>query len=381
MMRVLHCTLWALLSLATTAATAAAQGTLSTQGFGYPLGGLSTHSAAMGGASGEFDHLSSRNPAALGGWRRSGLYAQYDPELRTVTAGSAEDKTTTSRFGAVAAGFAVGERTFIGLSSNSFLDRTFQTQVRSGVRLGGDSVEYTESFGSTGAIGDTRLGFSYALSSRLAVGLGLHLFTGENRLTLTRRFDDSLRFGTLDRALTLSYAGNGASAGVLVMPVQGLSLAASIRQGGVMKLRIADTVRTEAKVPNRYGLGVRVDAIPGLTLFGGADRNEWSRMNDLGSATANATDSWEYSGGVEFTGPRARALTSRSYSLGFRQRDLPFAAAGATVGERIFSGGASVPLAGGRAMLDLALQRAQRDAAGGVKERAWLLSFGLTVRP
>jgi hypothetical protein len=357
-----------------------AQGTLSTQGFGYPLGGLSTRAASAGGASAEFDQISTRNPAALGGWLRTGLYIQYDPEFRSVSTSTASDKMVTPRFGAVAAGFIVGQRLVLGLSSNSFLDRSFATTIRSFERLGGDSVLYTEKFQSSGAIGDTRLAASYFLTRALAVGVGVHLYTGENRLTLQRVFDDSTAFGTLDRTLTLSYTGTGVSTGVLFTPVRGFSLGASLRQGGTMRLRIQDTVRTVAKVPNRYGLGARLDFIPGLTLYGSADHTAWSRMNSLGSSAAQASDAWEYAGGVELSGQKTRAA-SWSYALGYRQRDLPFHAAGAVVSEKIISGGTSAPLAGGRATIDLALQRALRSATGDVRERAWLLSIGITVRP
>lgn len=361
--------------------SARAQGTLSTQGFGYPLGGLSTRAAMTGGSSAEFDQLSSRNPAGLFGWARSGLYIQYDPEFRTVSTATAHDKQVEPRFGAVAAGFVVGQRLVIGVSSNSFLDRTFETSIRSFERLGGDSVVYTEKFQSSGAIGDSRLGASYLLHRTLAVGLGVHLFTGENRLKLQRTFDDSTAFGTLDRSLTLTYSGTGVSGGVVYTPVKGFSLGASARQGGTISLRIEDTVRTKAKVPNRYGLGARIDFIPGLTLYGGADHTAWSRMNSLGSTSANATDSWEYSAGAELAGQKSRGA-SWSYGLGFRQRDLPFKANGAIVSEKLYSGGTSIPLAGGRATMDVALQRALRDAAtGNVKERAWLVSVGVTVRP
>lgn len=333
-----------------------------------------------GGASAEFDPLSSRNPAGLAAWMRSGLYVQYDPEFRTVSVGSANDKQVTPRFGAIAAGFVVGQRLVIGVSSNSFLDRSFATTIRSFERLGADSVLYTEKFRSSGAIGDSRLGASYFVHRTLALGVGLHVFTGENRLTLSRKFDDSTAFGTLDRKLTLSYTGSGISGGVVYTPVRGLSLGASIREGGTMRLRIEDTVRTQAKVPSRYGAAVRMDFIPGLTLYGSADHTAWSRMNSLGSVSVNATDAWEYAGGMEFAGQKARGA-SWSYALGFRQRDLPFRAAGSIVSEKIYSGGTSIPLAGGRANMDVALQRALRDATGNVKEKAWLLSVGVTVRP
>jgi hypothetical protein len=51
------------------------------------------------------------------------------------------------------------------------------------------------------------------------------------------------------------------------------------------------------------------------------------------------------------------------------------------VTEKVISGGAAIPVAGPRATMEVALQRAARDAAGTVRERAWLLSLGLSIRP
>ncbi len=357
-----------------------AQSTLSTQGFGYPLGGLSARASATGGALGEFDHASSRNPAALSAWRRSGLYFEYSPEIRSTKSPGGTDKTNSSRFGAVAAGFAVGTRTVVGISSNSFLDRSWSTRTRSGQRLGGDSVSFSETFVSRGAIGDSRLGLSYTLSSRVVIGAGVHLFSGENRVRLVREFDDSVRYGTLDRTGILAYTGRGVSAGLLLTPFRGLTLAGSLRQGGAMKLRVADSVRTQAKVPNRFGLAARIDAIPGLAIMVSADKSEWSKMNGLGSTAANARDAWDYGAGLEFSGQRTRNA-SWTYSVGYRQRDLPFLAAGAVVQERFISTGTSIPISGPRASLDVTVQRATRSASIASSERAWLTSVGLTIRP
>lgn len=359
---------------------AGAQGGLSTQGFGYPVGGISARSAGAGGAFAEFDALSSRNPAALPSWGRPGLYVQYDPEFRSVSLGSARERSTVPRFGVIALGLAVGTRTVVGLSSHAFLDRTWATEVHSFERLGGDSIPFSERFRSSGAIGDSRLGVSYALTSKVVLGAGLHVFSGENRLNLTRQFDDSLSFGTLRRDLNLSYSGTGISGGVVVRPVRWLSLAGSARQGGTIKLRIVDTLQTRASVPNRYGVAVRLDALPGVSLSASADHEEWSRLNGLGTSATIAQDAWEYAVGAEFAGQRTRS-SSWTYSVGFRQRDLPFLANGAVVSEKSISAGTSIPIAGPRAALDLALQRASRAATGNVRERAWLLSVGLTVHP
>ena len=370
----------ALVATALAASGLRGQGNLSTQGFGYPVGGVSAKSAGAGGAFAEFDAVSSRNPAALPAWGRPGLYVQYDPEFRSVSLGSATERSTVPRFGALAISFAAGARTVVGLSSHTFLDRTWATQTRSFSRLGGDSVPFSENFRSSGAIQDSRLGVSYAVAARLIVGAGLHVYSGENRLNLVRQFDDSLRFGTLRRDLTLSYSGTGVSAGFVLTPVRWISLAASARQGGTIRLRILDTLQSDARVPNRYGFAARLDAIPGLSLAVSADHQEWSRLNGLGTAAATARDAWEYAAGVQFSGQRART-SAWSYSLGYRQRDLPFLANGLPVTEKGVSAGTSIPIAGPRAALDVALQRATRDAPGTARERAWLLSVGLTIHP
>ena len=358
---------------------AAAQGTLSTQGFGYPLGGLSARAAAVGGALAEFDARSSRNPAAVTS-QRPGLYLQYDPEFREVKSGANRDRTVTPRFSGFGISFKLGEQGALGLSTHSFLDRTFTTSVRSGQRLGPDSVSFTETFGSSGAINDSRVSIAWNLGSRVSVGGAFHAYTGENRLNLRREFDDSLRYGTLIRDLTLAYSGHALSAGVIVRPVRWLSAAASIRRGGSLKLRVVDTLRSSADVPDRIGFAAKLDAIPGVSLIASADRTSWSSLNGLGSTLANAQDGWEYSVGADLSGQRTRT-TPWVYSVGYRTRDLPFAAAGSLVTEKSITGGVSVPIAGPRASVDVAVQRALRDAKLNVTERAWLLSVGFTVRP
>jgi hypothetical protein len=79
-------------------AVAGAQGTLSTQGFGYPTGQMSTRSVGAGGALAEIDPLSVTNPAALLGLGGSALYFQAEPEYRTINRASASQRSTIARF-------------------------------------------------------------------------------------------------------------------------------------------------------------------------------------------------------------------------------------------------------------------------------------------
>jgi hypothetical protein len=369
-----------LFTLGLGARSARAQGTLSTQGFGYPAGGLSTRAAATGGGFGEFDAVSTRNPASILGWARGGLYVQYDPEFRSVDAGSGTDNTTTARFPLVAAGIPVGSRNVLSVSATSLLDRSWGTVRRSGQRLGADSVMFTENMRSTGGITDIRFAGAHAFSARFAVGIGLHALGGENRLSLTRTYDDTAKFGTVQRSLRLGFQGTGLSAGAVWRPVRALAVAASAAQGGKLEMRLADTVIASAHGPSRLGAGVRFDGIEGVSLAMSWQRTDWSKLSSLGSDSLGAQTVDDVGIGADLTGPRMRNVAIMVH-LGGRQRDLPFLAAGASVRERQFAGGVTLPFGGPRAQADLGIIRAMRTGGGTTKENAWILSFGISVRP
>ncbi len=278
------------------------------------------------------------------------------------------------------AGLQLGSRSMATLTSSTLLDRTWATRVRGGQILGPDSVGYEERVQSAGAINDIRLGVSYSVRSSFSIGVGLHGYTGENRIRLDRVFDDSLRYGTLVRQLTIGYIGNAFSAGATWRPGSWVAVAASFRSGGSLDVRIADTLVASGSLPNRFGAGVRFDGLPGASLAFSVERTEWSSLGELSQTSLVANDTWEFGVGLEMTGPRVRSVPSLLYA-GYRQRDLPFSVEGEVVPERFYSGGAGIPLAGQRVVLDMALQHARRGPVAGVSEKAWIMSVGFTVRP
>lgn len=369
-----------LVGLALVPSVAAAQGSISTQGFGYPTGGLSTRAAAGGGGFGEFDFSSPRNPSSTLGWGRGGLYFQYEPEFRRVSAGPSSDNTMTARFPIWMAGMQLGAKAMGTLTSSTLLDRTWATRIRGGQILGPDSVGYEERVESAGAINDIRLGVAYTVRTGLSVGVGIHGYTGENRMNLTRQFDDSLRYGTLIRQLTIGYLGKAISAGATWRPTDQLALALSVRSGGSLDVRVADTLIASGSLPNRYGAGLRFDGLPGASFAISIERTEWSSLGALSQTSLTANDTWEIGAGLEMTGPKFRTVPSLLY-VGYRIRDLPFSVGGEVVPERFISGGAGIPLAGPRVILDLAVQNAKRGPVLGIAERAWIVSMGFTVRP
>ena len=83
---------FAVLGAAVLPAGGRAQGTLSTQGFGYPGGQMSTRTLGTGGATADIDPFSVTNPASIVNFGSSVLYFQAEPEYRTVlSAGGSSD--------------------------------------------------------------------------------------------------------------------------------------------------------------------------------------------------------------------------------------------------------------------------------------------------
>ncbi len=367
------------------ARAAMAQGSLAGQGFGYPPGQLSTRALGTGGGLAEFDPVSPINPASLTSYGRTAFAFQYDPEFRTTQVGTATAHNTIARFPVVSLGVPFHQRYTLGISASTLLDRSFTTQYPTTTVIGGQSVLANETVESRGSIADLRLGVGAFVTRWLRVGAAVHRFTGENRLVSGRRFVDTTQFGSVSDSSTLSFTGSAISIGAEVVPIRGFSIAGSARRGGSLRTERGDTAVRSANAPNRYGVGLRVDRITGATFAASYARTDWSSMRGLGSSldTRNAD---ELMGGVEAVGPSVGSAPL-ILRLGARRRTLPFAIDSAQIRETAFTGGLGLPLAGGRALADLALQRASRTPEGGTaavqgaREHAWTLSLGFTIRP
>jgi hypothetical protein len=360
--------------------SAAAQGTLSTQGFGYPAGPLSARALATGGGVGELDPLSALNPAALTTWGRSGLYAQYGPELRSVEANGQTDQSTVIRFPLIAGAINSGQDWTFGLSFSNLLDRTWETQTTGWYQLqGGDSVAYTQIFKSGGGLNNVRFAAAYRLSNRIRLGLGLHYITGQNSLTVGEQFADS-GYATFLQVTTVNATGTAVSAGAEWSPINSLAFGLSGQLGGVMRGRRNDSLVSDARVPGRAGMSVIFAGVAGVVLTADAEWMQWSAMNGLAQSSIQAVDTWDYGIGAEIRlGALAGADTP--LRLGWRQRTLPFQADTQTVSETDYSVGVGIPVSQGRGRFDIAIVRALRSADLPVKESAWILNFGILVRP
>jgi len=389
-----RCVVVALLALLGYADRAGAQGSLSGLGFGYPTGQLSTRAIGIGGSTGELDPVTPRNPAALSSWGRSGLHLQYDPEYKRVSAAGGIDQTLEARFPLIAAGIQVSRSISAGVSISTLLDRTFSTRSAETRVVGGTELHSLTTYTSAGGLNDVRLGVAYALSPTFRVGLGGHVVTGENRVSISTVFDRD-GFLPLQRESEVSYNGTSLSAGATWLSGKDFAIGVSGRLESALNATRTDTTLRTGRMPSRAGASVAYTGLAGAVFSAGADFEQWSSMDGLGSDEVRARDTHEYGIGAEVEGPRVRGSVV-ALRGGLRWRTLPFGVGsdrfggGATTGtlwadERAWSIGAGVPLAnvGGlsRAALDLAIQSASRSGPPGIKERGWTLSVGLAVRP
>jgi hypothetical protein len=380
-----------LIALATatlgTGGSADAQSSIGAQGFGYPPGQVSTRAIGLGASIAELDPVSPRNPASVARWGRPGLYLQYDPEFRRVTAPGGRDGTVNIRFPLIGGATRINRTLSAGISISTLLDRTYSTESSETQVVGGSNLTSTTLFESAGGLNDVRLGIAYELTPQLSIGLGGHVVTGENRVRISTRFDRE-DFLQLNQQSEVTYSGTAFSAGVNWLPAGNFVVAGSVRLEGALRASRSEVMLDDGHLPARGGLSVAYTGVPGAVFAVGANWEQWSRLG-LGSSNVRAQDTREVGLGVEVEGPRFRGAVV-ALRGGFRDRSLPF---GIVEGEsstryareRAFSLGTGIPLAtvGGvsRAMIDLGIQRASRSGAPGIAERAWTLSLGLAVRP
>ena len=362
------------------APTLAAQSNLSSQGFGYPTGQLSSRAAGTGGAIAEIDPLSPVNPASLAIVPTRMVFFQIEPEFRSVTTSAGTEHTTTARYPVVFGAIPIGRGWVASLSASTLLDRTSTTSFTSVQHLtAGDSVGMTTKFEIDGAMDDVRLGAGWAPARWLRIGFGAHAITGHNRVSVTQTFADSIAFSPFSQQRTLSFSGGAGSAGVQAA-AKWFTIAASARTGGTVRLTAEDTVLSHGTVPTRYGASLTYTGLANSFFSVRTSHDNWSALGSLGEAGLKGVDSWDTSVGADVAGPRLfdRIVFVRA---GFRDRTLPFQASGRTVTEKSVTGGLGTTFANSRILADVAVIRAARSASIAASEHAWLISLGFSVRP
>ena len=369
-----------------------AQGTLSTQGLGFPPGQLSTRARTMGGAVGEADALSPLNPASLILLLTPIVAVQAEPEHREIRFGSERFTSSISRFPLFMGALPFGSRWRVGLSVSTLLDRTYETTVRDTQFVGSDTAASTITERSEGSISDIRLAAAFAVNRWFSLGLGGHALSGSDAVVVTRVFDDAVRFDTLAQRSVIGFGGNAVSVGALALWPRVGAVGVSYRVGGSINAYERGEVVGDGRAPNHFGVSLLYLGLRGSTLAVRAARDDWSRLEGM-AGTLNIHEGWDLGVGADVTGPRfgGSAIDLRA---GFRARTLPFSVEGSAVSERTVSGGFMIPM--GRSLgsarsveLNFGALHSSRSSAGisgpagpvPVSEKAWTISTGFSVRP
>jgi hypothetical protein len=356
------------------------QANMSTQGFGYPTGQLSSRAAGSGGSIAEIDPLSPINPASLADLPTRTVFFQIEPEFRTVKTSTGTDRTTTARYPVVFGAIPIGNRFVASLSASTLLDRTSTTTFTSSQPLSSsESVDMTTKFEIDGAMNDVRLAAGWAPVRWLRLGAGAHAIAGHNRVSVTETFADTVAFSPFNQTRVLSFSGGAASAGVELVSKL-FTVAASARRGGTVRMSSEDTVLSHGNVPTRFGASLSYTGLANSYFSIRTARDDWSSLGSLGEAGLRGVDAWDTSVGADVAGPRVfnRIMFLRA---GYRDRTLPFQAAGNTVTEKSVTGGLGTTFANNRILTDFAVIRATRSASIAASEHAWSISFGFSVRP
>lgn len=357
-----------------------AQANMSTQGFGYPTGQLSSRAAGSGGSIAEVDPLSPINPASLADLPSRTVFFQIEPEFRSVTTANGTDHTTTARYPVVFGAVPVGNRWVLSLGSSTLLDRTSTTTFTSTQPLSAtESVDMTTKFEIDGAMNDVRLGAGWAPARWLRVGVGAHAIAGHNRVSVTQTFADTVAFSPFSQTRVLSFSGGAVSAGFELVSKL-FTLGASARHGGTVRMSVEDTVLTHGDVPTRFGASLSYTGLANSFFSIRTSRDNWSSLGSLGEPGLRAVDAWDTSVGADVAGPHVfdRILFVRA---GYRDRTLPFEASGNTVTEKSVTGGLGTTFANNRILTDVAVIRATRSANIAASEHSWSISLGFSVRP
>jgi len=368
------------LVLAFPCAAAGAQSNLSVQGFGYPPGQMSSRAEGSGGAVAEIDPLSPLNPASIAAVGTRLLYFQLEPEFRTVTTANGSEATTTNRYPVVFGAIPVGKSWVVSLGSSTLLDRSSSTSFSTDQDIGTQIEPLTTTERIDGAMNDVRAAAAFTPLTWLRVGFSLDGVTGHNLISLTQHFQDSTEFASFTQKRVLGFRGGAFSAGAQAF-TKNFVAAASFRHGGALHLDVEDTLISSARVPDRVGLSLAYTGLSNSAIAIRTSHDSWSSLGGLGSANLVGVDAWDTSIGADIAGPRFgnRIMFLRG---GFRDRTLPFEAAGHKVSEHSVSGGLGTSFANSRVLADLALIHASRHASGvDASEHAWTVSVGISVRP
>ena len=366
------------------AAVAAQSSQFGVRGLGLPGREQSARAMGNAGAFSFFDPGSSVSPASIAylGSLTATFTVLGDYRSSTDPAGSSSIRDP--RFPQFAVGGPIPHKSmWVGLSYSNYTTRDYSLVFPATVILRGLPVAVNDTIQSKGSINDLQLAVAFRPTSRIAIGLGGHIFTGINRLAVHRIFSDSAYLPSRQSS-ELSFAGVGVSLGVLGQLTRSLTLGLLARADGHVSVQ-EDSLPTEQRVdlPLTLGAALRWRPSGKLQFAGQVLKHNWSSANAdiIANGGVGAVNTVEAAAGLEFT-PNPRRPERHPLRLGFRYAQLPFPlAVGSNAKEYGATVGTGYSFAADRAALDLSVERVWRNQDAQYYERAWLVSVGITVKP
>ncbi len=348
------------------------------RGLGFPGRWTTARGRALGGGPGAFDPVSPINPAGVAAFPRVTVLAGASTDLRGYTVGDVSvDGLRATRFPLVLIGGRAGNLPVgFAVSYAQYIERSYDVTLTDTIDLRGVPIAVTDRTISQGGISDLRGAVGVLLSPRLRLGAAVHMLSGSAKLTLRRDFADSTyrpyRLTNEDRI-----KGLGFSAGVVWAPLPGVQVGLAARTDTRADIEVDSTPQGSVNLPTTLVAGLELAPHRALRWSATGIWRSWSDADP--DVAARAFDTWEIGTGLELGGAETGA-SRVPLRLGFRYATLPFTPSDDQPHEITLALGTGVTFAGNRALLDVALERAMRDG-GGASERAWQLSWTMTVRP
>ncbi|MGH7754006.1 MAG: hypothetical protein ACREN5_14460, partial [Gemmatimonadales bacterium] len=220
---------------------------------------------------------------------------------------------------------------------------------------------------------DLRVAAAYRASDRVRVGVAVHRLVGSARGAIHRTFSDTLYRSYVD-SNDVGHEGFGFSAGALVDLLPTVRAAVSLRTDGSLRSETREGEVSNASLPVTVAAGVQWLPQARLRLAAAATWRGWSVADQaVQSNGGHAFDTFQWSVGAEWG-------RDRPLRLGVRRGSLPFSPTAEQPDEWAAAIGTSRLFAGGRAVIDLALEHASRSGPG-LQERVWSLLAGISIRP
>lgn len=375
---------------AATASPAPAQSLFARSGLGFAADALDARARGLGGVALGLPEFSFAliNPAGTAFVPAPALQVTYQPERASAELDGESSSVSTARFPLIHIALPLGDRWAVSLGYGSLFDRTGAVERRDSITIGGETLPLLDRAVSRGGVARFRVGGSRRIGERLAVGVGVDVYTGSVRDSLIREFGDPcLAGGGIGLAPTCQtaqqqFSGVGYTAGARWMPAEGATVAAAVGVGGTLHTKSdeATVADREVDLPTTLAAGAsaRVATNTVLALSG-----RWAGWSDTEVVGTESRDAWSVAGGLEWD---ALSLGEQNFPfrVGARYETLPFREIGSTetdwADEAVVTGGTGALLAGGAARVDLAAEYGSRGgAAAGLSESFWRAAFSVTV--